>query len=102
VQLRVEAEATMHLLTPDCTRLWATLSDADRAAYRTEEPPGTPRESSGSGQPTDPLPDVGLAHFAMVETVPSRLDCLVLRPSGNRRAIWAADDGEWIGSWVTP
>lgn len=105
-QLRVEAQAVVLADTSDCSAAWQTLPEDARAGYRGVLAPGAPLEATPPPRSRPllavPAAERGLENFAIVDAQPSRLDCLVLRDSGNRRAIWGWCDGTWTGAWVTP
>lgn len=110
VQLRLEAEATVHADDHVADEYWCRTPLASRINYATENAPGT-RVS----QPTRGLTDKLLetcwlagqterfrANFCVIETEILVIDWLQLGLRGHQRAGFHWTQDQWIGSWLVP
>tara|TARA_Y100000588_G_scaffold78495_1_gene82017 strand:+ start:222 stop:860 length:639 start_codon:yes stop_codon:yes gene_type:complete len=111
VQLRMEANASIHNTDPTARDIWRQTSLSSRRCYLAEHPPGTP-----SPVPTSALPDAvsgrvpdesesepGFGQFAVLLITIDTLEWLYLAARGHRRARfnWTASNG-LESEWLTP
>jgi hypothetical protein len=111
-QLRISALATIHVDGPVFTTAWENTALMSRRCYLAPRQPGSHADEPTANLPDDLLasdPDrerseEGRANFAVVEARVLRMDWLLLKHSGHRRAVFAWDDGGELSlqSWVEP
>lgn len=102
LQLRVKAQAQVHVGDAVARRTWRRVPPASYLNYLHPVRPGAPiasktPEAISLGSPERPSP-----FFAVVRTEATHLDLLWLHPAGHRRAGWARNAGRWEGHWICP
>ena len=109
-QIRAEGTATRHPPDELVRAAWATTPLPNRLNYCTTLPPGTPLNDPDAGlpaawrhrEPTLEETETGWANFAVVVTTVTRLEWLLLRPQGARRALFTWDGSAWSAQWLVP
>ena len=111
-QLQIRAAGTAARQPADelARAAWAATPLPNRMNYCTPLPPGTPVDNPDAGlpaawrhrEPTREETETGWANFAVVVTTLTRLEWLLLRPQGARRALFQWDGTAWSGQWLVP
>lgn len=110
VQLRLYAEAVLHLQTETSSRLWKEANMSSRKSYLSKRPPGEKLSMPDDGLPEhlrgkDPLPqesESGIGNFLVIEFRIRSIDWLLLNSQGHRRAKISYDNDGFDASWVNP
>lgn len=110
LQIRAEGTAALHPADDLARAAWAATPPLNRLNYCTTLPPGTPVDNPDAGlpaawrhrEPTHEETETGWANFAVVVTTLTRLDWLLLRPQGTRRARFQWDGTAWSAHWLVP
>lgn len=110
VQATLHATASIHVDDAIADAGWQASRVESLRCYLAPEPPGQMRE-----EPTVNLPDsvldripsteevtAGRDCFAVVQTVVTSLEILILQRSGNLRARYTWTGNAWQKNWVTP
>ena len=110
IQVRIVGDATLHAHDPFAERHWADTSITSRLNYCASHPPGARIDKPSSG-----LPDVLLNKIpTLLETERCRknfmvivlrifsMDWLLLKITGNRRALFEWDKDRLHASWLVP
>ena len=111
-QLQIRAAGTAARQSADelVRAAWAATPLPNRLNYCTTLPPGTPVNDPDAGlpaawrhrEPTREETETGWANFAVVITTFTRLEWLLLRPQGARRARFIWDGSAWSAQWLVP
>lgn len=104
VQLRAEAEASLHRADILAERCWATLPVGSRRDYSAAAAPGSPTPVAPNPLPNEEsgVPG-GRQNFAVADCTIARLDWLELDSDGHRRAVFSwTRNGELSANWVVP
>ena len=90
LQIRMRGEASLMADGPVWRDHWEGLGPKSRLTYATPLPPGTPLDAPMGA----PEPELGAAHFGVVEIAIHRADCLWLAREGHFRleAVYAAGE----------
>jgi len=111
VQVRLRGTASVHDDDAGSDAAWAATSTMSRRCYLTDAAPGTPSTTPTSGLPAElaavlrpPLEatHAGRERFAVVSVRVQSVDWLHLAASGQRRAGFSRNDGDWIAQWMVP
>lgn len=110
VQLRLNAEAVLHLQTETSARLWKEANMSARKTYLSKRAPGEKLSMPDDGLPShlhgkDPLPgesEAGFSNFLVVEFRIQNIDWLLLNSQGHRRAKIEYAGNGFDASWVNP
>ncbi|GDY22913.1 pyridoxamine 5'-phosphate oxidase [Verrucomicrobiota bacterium] len=110
MQIRAEGTAALHPADDFARAAWAATPPLNRLNYCATLPPGTPVDNPDAGlpaawrhrEPTREETETGWANFAVVVTTLTRLDWLLLRPQGTRRACFQWDGTAWSAHWLVP
>ncbi len=111
LQLRFQVRARVLTDGPVAEESWARCSLSARRAYMASAAPGSRLEVAGSGLPPgldtqSPGPEqseTGRSNFAVIELAITRIDYLLLDPSGHRRIEFEIDArGEQHSNWCVP
>lgn len=110
IQVRIAGNATLHAHDPYAERQWADTSITSRLNYSTSQPPGARIDKPSSG-----LPDFLLNKIpTLLETERCRknfmvivmhilsIDWLLLKITGNRRALFEWDKDRLHATWLVP
>ena len=109
-QLRLRGRLSIHRDDALGDTCWEACPLSSRRAYLTADAPGTALNEPQSGLPAglDQRPPTleesaaGRANFAVLELRIDAIDCLLLDPSGYRRAIFRVDASAVTSSWCIP
>jgi pyridoxamine 5'-phosphate oxidase len=110
IQLRISGPATLHADDQFADQQWAATKLTSRLNYCATAPPGTPIDKPSSGLPdflVNKVPTLldsekGRKNFMAIACRMNMMDCLMLRPLGNRRARFDWYNNELHGTWVIP
>ena len=110
VQIRASGTAARQPADELARATWAATPLPNRLNYCTPLPPGTPVDNPDAGQPvawrhrepTREETETGWANFAVVVTTLTRLEWLLLRPQGARRARFDWNGTAWSAQWLVP
>lgn len=110
IQLRLSGTASIHTDDKTAESQWAKVRRTSRINYCAEIPPGSPAEKPTSGLPgflrdtTSKLFDSSEArkNFAAIVCRFNQMDWLMLKLTGNLRAIFHWEDDRIDSSWVIP
>ena len=110
IQLRISGQTTLHAHDTYADRQWADTKITSRLNYCASQPPGTPIDKPSSG-----LPDILLNKIpTLLETERCRknfmvivvhifsIDWLLLKITGNRRALFEWDKDRLRSTWLVP
>ena len=110
IQLRISGDARLHEYDSYADRQWANTSITSRLNYCTSQPPGASIDKPSSG-----LPDLLLNKIpTLLETEKYRqnfmvialhifsIDWLLLKITGNRRALFEWDKDRLRSTWLVP
>jgi pyridoxamine 5'-phosphate oxidase len=110
IQLRISGYATLHAHDSYADRQWANTGITSRLNYCTSQPPGAPIDKPSSG-----LPDFLLNKVpTLLETEKCRknymaiavhivsIDWLLLKITGNRRALFEWEGDRLRSTWLVP
>lgn len=111
-QLRLKAQARVHLDGPIFEEAWERTALMSRRCYLAPHTPGTPSADPSPNLPADLIEgepgkdrsEEGRAHFAVIESQVQEMDWLLLKHSGHRRARFEWNErGELsVSNWVEP
>jgi pyridoxamine 5'-phosphate oxidase len=111
LQLRIEAEAEIHLESPRAEEAWRKSHRFARRCYLQEEGPSSPASGPTSGlppafetrEPEEAELDPARENFCLVACRVERLDRFSLAHDGHRRAAWRwRDEGAVESTWLVP
>ena len=108
--MRISGQATLHAHDPYADRLWSDTGITTRLNFCTADPPGTPITKPSSGLPDfllDKLPtlletETGRKYFTAIAVKISSIDWLLLRVTGNRRALFDWSEDRLRATWLVP
>ena len=110
LQIRAEGTAARQPADESVRAAWAATPLPNRLNYCTTLPPGTALGDPDAAlpaawrhrEPTREETEIGWANFAVVVTTLTRIDWLLLRPRGARRARFHWDGTAWSSQWLVP
>jgi len=110
IQLRISGDATLHAQDPFADRQWADTGITSRLNYGTEQPPGARIDKPSSGLPDFLLNKIPTLletercrkNFMVIAVHIFSIDWLLLKITGNRRALFEWDKNRWRSSWLVP
>lgn len=110
IQLRLQAEAMLHLQNETSSKLWKEANMSARKTYLSQRSPGESISSPEDGLPAhlsgkDPRPEeseAGRMNFLVLEFNIKSIDWLFLNAQGHRRARIEYHETGFDASWVNP
>ncbi len=110
IQLRVLGYAKLHAHDKYADRQWVDTSITSRLNYCTSQPPGARIDKSSSGLPDfllNKLPTLleterCRKNFMVIVVHVLSIDWLVLKITGNRRALFEWDEDRLRSTWLVP
>ena len=110
IQLRLYAEALLHLRTESSARFWKEANMSSRKSYLSKRAPGEKLSMPDDGLPDhlsgkDPLPqesESGISNFLVIEFKIHSIDWLLLNSRGHRRAKISYEGDGFDASWINP
>jgi pyridoxamine 5'-phosphate oxidase len=110
IQLRILGYATLHAHDQYADRQWAYTSITSRLNYCTQEPPGARIDKPSSGLPDFLLNKIPTLletercrkNFMVIVVHVLSIDWLVLKITGNRRALFEWDKDRLRSTWLVP
>jgi hypothetical protein len=110
IQVRISGYAVLHAHDPYADRQWAYTSLTSRLNFCTSQAPGTPIDRPSSGLPdflVNKIPtlletEMGRKHFMAIEMHVHSIDWLILKVTGNRRALFEWHGDNLRATWIVP
>jgi hypothetical protein len=110
IQLRVLGYAKLHAHDKYADRQWADTSITSRLNYCTSKPPGARIDKPSSGLPNFLLKKIPTLletercrkNFMVIVVHVFSIDWLVLKITGNRRALFEWDEDRLRSTWLVP
>ncbi len=112
IQLRVAAQAQIHMGDDVARARWEGSRLSSRRCYLAEHAPGALSDHPTSGLPgemensvpTAAQTEPGWSNFAVIESLATSIEWLYLAAKGHRRAAFAWDPAcaEFAGHWLVP
>ncbi len=99
-QVRVEGVAQINAEADERLAVWDSSPPHTRQLYQSPRAPGSVIDTPEQAYPS-PEED-GLAHFAWVSVVVSRIEWLDLRPDGHRRVVFQRVANKWEARRTAP
>jgi len=110
IQLRVSGPATLHAHDAYADGQWAATGIPSRLNYCTAQPPGAPLDKPSSGLPDFLLNKIPTLletekcrkNFMVIAVQIFSIDWLLLKITGNRRALFEWDKDRLRSAWLVP
>jgi hypothetical protein len=110
IQLRIRGHATLHAHDSYADRQWAETRITSRLNYCTSQPPGARIDMPSSGLPDFLLNKIPTLfetekcrkHFMVIVVHIFSIDWLLLKITGNRRALFEWDKENLQSTWLVP
>ena len=110
IQLRISGRTTLHAHDTYADRQWADTKITSRLNYCTSQPPGTPIDKPSSGLPDFLLNKIPTLleteryrkNFMVIAVHIFSIDWLLLKITGNRRALFEWDKDRLRSTWLVP
>jgi hypothetical protein len=110
IQVRISGQTTLHAHDPYADQQWADTSITNRLNYCTSQPPGTRIDNPSSGLPDfllNKMPSLletesCRKNFMVIVVHVSSIDWLLLKITGNRRALFEWDKDRLRSTWLIP
>ena len=110
IQVRISGHATLHAQDSYADQQWADAGVTSRLNYCASQPPGTPIDKPSSGLPDFLLKkiptlmqtEMGRKNFMAIAVKIYSMDWLMLKITGNRRALFEWDGDKLRSKWLVP
>ncbi len=110
IQLRISGHTTLHAYDKCADRHWGDTKITSRLNYCTSQPPGTPIDKPSSGLPGFLLNKIPTLletercrkNFMVIVVHIFSIDWLLLKITGNRRALFEWDKDRLRSTWLVP
>ena len=110
IQLRISGQTTLHAHDPYADQQWADTSITNRLNYCASKPPGTRIDKPSSGLPDFLLNKIPTfletercrKNFMVIVVHLFSIDWLLLKITGNRRALFEWDKDRLRSTWLVP
>ena len=110
IQLRISGQTTLHAHDTYADRQWADTTITSRLNYCASQPPGTPIDKPSSGLPDFLLNKIPTLletercrkNFMVIVVHIFSIDWLLLKITGNRRALFEWDKDRLRSTWLVP
>ena len=110
IQLRISGHTTLHAHDTYADRQWAATKITSRLNYCASQPPGTPIDKPSSGLPDFLLNKIPTLletercrkNFMVIVVHIFSIDWLLLKITGNRRALFEWDKDSLRSTWLVP
>jgi len=99
IQLRVDGRVVLHMTDAVADEAWKNSRPESRAAYGVKISPGSVVDTPNSAPQ---LNDADRENFAVVIVNIDSLEWIYLSAEGNRRALFAWQDGTLKSNWLQP
>jgi hypothetical protein len=110
IQLRISGQTTLHAHDTYADRQWSDTKITSRLNYCASQPPGTPIDKPSSGLPDFLLNKIPTLletercrnNFMVIVVHIFSIDWLLLKITGNRRALFEWDKDSLRSTWLVP